>query len=785
MWNHGAVTDIGRTVLAKAAGGKTLVIDGAQSGTGTVAETELRTCTSLAGTTYVLGVTNYEVKEQGVCFTVQITSPGDGYTAKQIGLFGHVDNEDSCLLAIYQDETGITIPDNEQMPDFLYLFYAEIQMNNSGNIAITLDPSVLVSQRQLYEELNNRMPGIINDWLAANIMQETGYVIDNSLTVPGAAADAKKTGDAIKALQEETGAVNRDLFASAFEPLGREYYAENMFSSGYITTSGGEGTNSANARSVYLPVATIRAIKIPLGYKLKFVWFSTASASGILGRDEGYQQCGPNILNYVDAPENAQFFRMQLINNDITTITTADLAELSSSIVLYASGGAAALDRALRRMVDLSYNRQLAGRLSTSTFELLKGSMISGSSGSAASDARYARTAIFTMRLDSFRFICPDGFAANVSFYNALLVQISTFIEKQTLRYEGSSYLVFPPASTVGAVVEFHRKDWAVLTDDDVATLASGFRVYAAGSAEIPAIPVSDARAAFVAYMNETCAYLGLENSAFVNASGLDRSNSSCPLDELKLAVAVAGNPLACDLWSTKDRDFYIGGANPRTITVVNNVYGAEPAGALYKLLGGKGGSLKTESESYWRKARLGLYDVNGTPVAVALMGPGQWIFDNMPACTHELLAMMAEKLEGNTPTEGEYLTQLIAKGGGYAAVPVPNAVQAYRNSYAASDLLTIANALHNNASASQTPASTTKTVTMLCALRVTSDLQEVITLVSSDVSTGSGSTFASGDKLTLEEALRIMMMESSNTMAEAIGRVIGTKLLLTRSAKG
>jgi len=582
-------------------------------------------------------------------------------------------------------------------------------------------------------------------------------------------------------------AVNGELFEATFDRLGRAYYSENVFSSGYISATGAEGNNSANARSVYLPVATIHAICIPLGYKVKFVWFSTASASGILGRDEGYQQCGPNILNYVLAPENAQFFRMQLINNDVTTISTADLAELSSSIVLYTSGGAAAWDKALKKVVDLSYNKQLAAKLSTSTFELVKGSMVSGSSGGAASDARYARTAIFTMRLDSFRFTCPDGYAANVAFYNASLLQASKFIEKQNLRYEGNSYLVFPPASTVGAVVEFHRKDWAAMTDDDVAAIAAGFRVYAAGSEEIPAITVNDARAAFVAYMNETCDYLGLSNSAFVNASGLDRSNSSCPLDELKLAIAVAGNPLACDLWSTKDRDFYIGGANPRTISVENNVYGADREGNVtYKLLGGKGGSLKTESESYWRKARIGLYDVNGTTVAVALMGPGSWIFNNMSACINELLDMMADKLEGNTPTEGEYLTQLIAKGGGYAAVPVPDVVQACRNSYSPSELLTRANALHNNDTTSQTPASTTKTVTMLCALRVASDLQEVITINSTEANvSGSGSTYSSGDKVTLEEALRIMMMESSNTMAEAIGRVIGTKLLLTESAKG
>lgn len=35
------------------------------------------------------------------------------------------------------------------------------------------------------------------DWLDENVAQETGYVIDNSLTISGAAADAKKTGDEV------------------------------------------------------------------------------------------------------------------------------------------------------------------------------------------------------------------------------------------------------------------------------------------------------------------------------------------------------------------------------------------------------------------------------------------------------------------------------------------------------------------------------------------------------------------------------------------------------------
>lgn len=144
----------------------------------------------------------------------------------------------------------------------------------------------------------------------------------------------------------------------------------------------------------------------------------------------------------------------------------------------------------------------------------------------------------------------------------------------------------------------------------------------------------------------------------------------------------------------------------------------------------------------------------------------------------------MSTKLSGNTPVEGTNLSQLITNGGSYIAVPVPNVVQAYRNSYSATDILSLTNILRSNETISQTPASTTKTLTMLCTLSVVSDLQEVITLTGNDHSSGSGTTFNGGDKVTFDEALRIMMMESSNTMAEAIGRIVGTKLLLAKSKK-
>ena len=43
----------------------------------------------------------------------------------------------------------------------------------------------------------------VSDWLEENISQETGYVIDTSLSVSGAAADAKAVGDEIQRLEAE------------------------------------------------------------------------------------------------------------------------------------------------------------------------------------------------------------------------------------------------------------------------------------------------------------------------------------------------------------------------------------------------------------------------------------------------------------------------------------------------------------------------------------------------------------------------------------------------------
>ena len=69
--------------------------------------------------------------------------------------------------------------------------------------------------------------------------------------------------------------------------------------------------------------------------------------------------------------------------------------------------------------------------------------------------------------------------------------------------------------------------------------------------------------------------------------------------------------------------------------------------------------------------------------------------------------------------------------------------------------------------------------MTMICALDFIRDTRaETVTVKKADISDGSGSKFFEGDTLTMHDALRIMMMESSNTLANAIGRTIGERIL-------
>ena len=73
--------------------------------------------------------------------------------------------------------------------------------------------------------------------------------------------------------------------------------------------------------------------------------------------------------------------------------------------------------------------------------------------------------------------------------------------------------------------------------------------------------------------------------------------------------------------------------------------------------------------------------------------------------------------------------------------------------------------------------ASTTKIIVALLVLKWVPDLHETITLKAADVSAGTGPVFQGGETFTYEDALYLLMLPSSNTLANAIARAIGHKM--------
>lgn len=149
MWDQAVVTNAGKALLQQWAGGGTLTIDGAKAGAGAVSQLNLINQTAVTQEKQTLSIISARQVEGGTQFHVQITAPDAGYTAKQIGIYGRLDGGDSTLIALYQDESGITVPSKAEMPDFVYAFYATIQASNTGTLSVTLDASALVTQATL------------------------------------------------------------------------------------------------------------------------------------------------------------------------------------------------------------------------------------------------------------------------------------------------------------------------------------------------------------------------------------------------------------------------------------------------------------------------------------------------------------------------------------------------------------------------------------------------------------------------------------------------------------
>ena len=158
MWNDAVVTNEGKELLAQWLNGGALSIDSAATGQGTVAASLLMGQTALVSKKQDMSIVRSEKIEGGMRFQLQLTSEGvsNSYTINQIGLWGSLNGGQSKLIALYQDATGNSVPTHTEMPDFVFTFWATIQMSNTGELVANIDTSAIVTRSDFNEHLADK-----------------------------------------------------------------------------------------------------------------------------------------------------------------------------------------------------------------------------------------------------------------------------------------------------------------------------------------------------------------------------------------------------------------------------------------------------------------------------------------------------------------------------------------------------------------------------------------------------------------------------------------------------
>lgn len=244
MWDQAVVTNAGKALLQQWAGGGTLTIDGAKAGAGAVSQLNLINQTAVTQEKQTLSIISAKQVEGGTQFHVQITAPDAGYTAKQIGIYGHLDSGDSALIALYQDESGITVPSKAEMPDFVYAFYATIQGSNTGTLSVTLDTSALVTQATLTAAVAK-----------AGDMKKSVYDADNDGVVDNAKKLDGKTAAQFAAAQHSHKIADVNELQAALNGKINTTYTLSITGNAIVLTP-----SSGDAQQITIPIATASAL---------------------------------------------------------------------------------------------------------------------------------------------------------------------------------------------------------------------------------------------------------------------------------------------------------------------------------------------------------------------------------------------------------------------------------------------------------------------------------------------------------------------------------------------
>lgn len=141
----GVITNGGNRLLNEWVNEKILHFDHAAAGEGTVPEAGLMAQTTLTNQKQLASIIGGQRVDSGIRLKIQLAASETEYQLNQYGIWASVTGESSVLIALFQNEQGIPIPDKSEFPDFVYTFYALISTSNTGTWKVSVDTSTMIT----------------------------------------------------------------------------------------------------------------------------------------------------------------------------------------------------------------------------------------------------------------------------------------------------------------------------------------------------------------------------------------------------------------------------------------------------------------------------------------------------------------------------------------------------------------------------------------------------------------------------------------------------------------
>lgn len=178
------------------------------------------------------------------------------------------------------------------------------QMYNNGQLLALISPTITTTTETSVES-----------WLEENITQETGYVIDATLTISGAAADAKVAGDRIATLDYQMDSFTQDISSANI--------FNGVWESGLIDGNGNEVANSNYTRTDFIAFdpsisGELWILRQYQPYAVNVRWYD--SERNFLSGNALFTANATQLTNHISSPVNTAFVRISRNSTEIENI---------------------------------------------------------------------------------------------------------------------------------------------------------------------------------------------------------------------------------------------------------------------------------------------------------------------------------------------------------------------------------------------------------------------------------------------------------------------------------